>query len=280
MTSWAERTWLITGGSSGIGRCLAAQVLEQGGRVVVTARDASRIDLDLKDRGAAVSLDLTCPDTIPAAVAAATEAVGAIDVLVNNAGYGLIGAIEETSDDERRAQFEANFFGPTWLTTLLLPKLRERERSMVVNVSSVSAIAGSAGSGYYAASKSALELWSDALRAEVKPFGVHVMVVQPGGFRTGFFGSDRAARPMAANQLGIYPAVDARRRDEGAFGASASGDPERGARVIIEALDADTPPDRLPLSAQSTDIIDSVLRSRVDEVEGLRAVSASADYPS
>ncbi|CDR17924.1 SDR family NAD(P)-dependent oxidoreductase [Streptomyces iranensis] len=275
MTSWAAKTWFITGGSSGIGRALAARVIRAGGRVAVTARDASRIDLDLGDQGVALDLDLADPGTFAPALAAAEKALGPIDVLVNNAGYGLLGAIEETGEEERRAQMEANFFGPTALTGLVLPGWRARGAGMIVNVSSVSGVLGAAGSGYYAASKHALEGWSDALRGELRPFSIHVLVVEPGAFRTGFFARSRR---YAQKQLGVYPAVDKRREEEGRGDGRPPGDPERGALAIVAALDSDEPPAHLVLGRFATAMIADALERRIAELELWREVSEGADF--
>lgn len=273
--AWAERTWLVTGGSSGIGRAVAARVLAVGGRVAVTARDPARVDLDLRGRGIAVGLDLTVPETIPQALEAVTAALGPVDVLVNNAGYGLLGAVEETTDQERRAQMEANFFGPTWLN-LMLPQFRERGSGAIVNISSVSGVIGPPGSAYYAASKHAIEGWSDSLRAEVGPFGVHVLVVEPGGFRTDFFGRTRHHTGVRS---GIYDAVERRRATEEQHGAQAPGDPERGAAAILAALESERPPARLVLGAHAADLVHADLQRRLAELDAWRATSASADHP-
>lgn len=276
MDSWAAKTWFITGGSSGIGRALAAQVVRGGGRVAVTARDASRIDLELGNQGLALDLDLTTAEGFAPALAAAEKALGPIHVLVNNAGYGLVGAVEETDDEELRAQMETNFFGPAALTSLALPGLRARGTGAIVNVSSISGVEGAPGSGYYAASKHALEGWSDALRGELRPHGVHVLVVEPGAFRTDFFAR---SRHYAHKQLGVYPAVDRRREAEQQGSARQPGDPERGARAIVEALESDEPPQRLVLGAFAASRIAATLERRAAEVAMWREVSERADFP-
>jgi NAD(P)-dependent dehydrogenase (short-subunit alcohol dehydrogenase family) len=276
-TTWAGRTWLITGGSTGIGRALAAHVLAAGGQVVVTARDVGRIDLELAGRGAALRLDLERPDTFPALVAAAQEVVGPIDVLVNNAGYGLLGAIEETSRAEALRQLQVNFLGPAELTRLMLPMLRDRGSGSVVNISSMSGVVGPPGSGYYAASKFAVEGWSDALRAELKPFGVRVLVVEPGPTRTDFFGR---SRHTTALELGVYDVVDGRRGESATDVGRQPGDPERGAAAIVAALDAERPPARLILGEGAAKVIKRSLDFRLKELHAWIDTSVASDFPA
>ncbi|MET0952831.1 MAG: oxidoreductase [Aeromicrobium sp.] len=271
-----SRTWLVTGGSSGFGRALADEIVRRGDRVAVTARDASRL-ADVPDGASSLGLvlDLTDESTFDPALDRLDRAFGPVDVLINNAGYGLLGAIEETSQAELRDQLETNFFGPATLTSRLLPGLRERGSGAVVNVSSVSGVRGAPGSGYYAASKFALEGWSDSLRFELAPFGVHVMVVEPGSFRTDFFGRSRR---HTASELGLYDAVDARRRSVAESPGHQPGDPQKGARAVLAALAAPEPPARLVLGAAAVDMVAMTLAARADEVERWRDLSASVDH--
>ncbi|MET0143772.1 MAG: oxidoreductase [Ilumatobacteraceae bacterium] len=271
-----DGVWLVTGGSSGLGRALADEVLRRGGRVAVTSRDvAAEGELTHDGRLLSLRLDLTDPSTIEPAFRRAEEVFGQVDVLVNNAGYGLLGAVEETSDVEMREQIEANFLGPAALTSLLLPGIRARGRGAIVNVSSVSGVTGAPGSGYYAASKFALEGWSDSLRRELTSFGVHVLVIEPGSFRTNFFGGSRR---HSAKRLGVYPVVEQRRSSVGESPGRQPGDPERGARAILEALLSPSPPARLVLGADAVDMVAAALTDRLHEVEQWREVSSSTDF--
>lgn len=273
---YTDRTWLVTGASSGLGRAIAEAAHDAGARVVATARALDRLKgLPTGDRMLPLELDLSDTGSIDAAVDGAEAAFGPIDVLVNNAGYGLLGAVEETTEAEARAQLNANFFGPAYLTTKLLPGLRERKSGAIINVSSVSGVLGAVGSAYYAASKHALEGWSDALRAELKQYGIAVLVVEPGAFRTQFFGRSRV---LTECQLpGAYPAVDARRNAEVDSTGAQPGDPARGAAAIIQALAADPPPKRLIIGAGAVRSIRKTLQKRLEELEDWRELSESAD---
>jgi NAD(P)-dependent dehydrogenase (short-subunit alcohol dehydrogenase family) len=274
----AGGVWFITGGSSGLGRALADEIVSRNGRVTVTSRGA-KVEGELSHGGRllTVRLDLTAPSSFEPALQRAELAFGSIDVLVNNAGYGLLGAIEETSESELRDQLEANFFGPAALTTRLIPGFRERGRGAVVNVSSVSGVTGAPGSAYYAASKHALEGWSDALRLELAPFGVRVMVVEPGSFRTDFFGR---SRHHTRTRLGVYDAVEARRASVGESFGRQPGDPARGACAVLAALLADAAPERLVIGAAAVDLVAGTLSRRVAEVEAWRVVSSATDFPA
>jgi NAD(P)-dependent dehydrogenase (short-subunit alcohol dehydrogenase family) len=184
-------TWLITGSSTGLGRALAEAVIAAGHNAVVTARDVKKVaDLvgDNTDRVLALALDVTDTAQITNAVSQAEEKFGGIDVLVNNAGYGYRAAVEEGDDSDIRALFETQFFGPVAMIKAVLPGMRARRSGAVVNISTIGVQIMPVGSGYYAASKAALEAMSGALRGELQPLGISVTVVEPGAFRTDFAG--------------------------------------------------------------------------------------------
>ncbi|HSV44443.1 MAG TPA: SDR family NAD(P)-dependent oxidoreductase, partial [Ramlibacter sp.] len=185
------RRWLITGVSSGFGLELAMAALARGDTVVGTLRQREQAESFEKiapGRSHAVLLDVTRADTIAPAVQQALQLAGGLDVLVNNAGYGLFGAVEETSDAEARHVMETNFFGALAVTRALLPQLREQRSGHIFNIASVAGVIGFPGCGLYAASKFALEGMSEALAGELAPFNVRVTIVEPGGFRTNFAG--------------------------------------------------------------------------------------------
>ena len=191
MSTSTSPVWFITGCSTGLGRALATLIVERGWRAVVTARDVSSIaDIvsGAEDRAVALSLDVTKPAEIEAAVATARAKFGRIDVLVNNAGYGYQSTAEEGVEAEIRAQFDVNVFGLFAMTRAVLPLMREQRSGNIINISSVAGLIGFPGSGYYAASKHAVEGWSDSLRAELEPLGVGVTCVEPGPFRTDWAG--------------------------------------------------------------------------------------------
>ncbi|WP_290651653.1 oxidoreductase [Aquisalimonas sp.] len=243
-----ERRWFITGCSSGLGRALAEAVLDNGERAVITARDTASLEPLVRrhgDRVRALALDLAQPAQIAELAREAEAAFGGVDVLVNNAGYGLVGAIEETGPDAYRPLFETNFFGTLELTRALLPGFRQRRQGRIINMSSIAAMAARPGYGFYAATKAALESTSEALAQELKPFGISITLVEPGPFRT-----DWAGRSLQFAE----PAMDAYADSSGASREAVrqrngrqAGDPVRAAQVILEVAGIEKPPFRLPM---------------------------------
>jgi len=279
MAPWSGLNWLVTGASGGFGLEITKAVLARGGRVAA----ASRSPAALAELAAAcpgrlhpVEMDVGDGASIRVAAAEAQAALGQVDVLVNNAGYTLVGAVEELSELEYRPLLEVNFFGVVALTKLLLPGMRERRRGFVVNFSSVSGVVGGPGSPYYAAAKFAIEGWSDSLRAEGKPLGVEVMIVEPGPFRTGFFGG---MRPRPALQLADYANVTARREDPRERRGAQPGDPARGAAVILDAMESRNPPARLPLGGLAVSMIRQVYQAKIDELDAWADRCRQADFP-
>lgn len=273
------RTWLVTGASAGLGRAMARAVVEAGDRIVATARDPGAL-ADLvalaPDRVAAVRLDVAEPADIARAADEARRAFGHVDVLVNNAGYGFIGGVEESSDAEIRAQFEVNFFGAVAMTKALLPAMRERGSGWVVNISSIAGVRGRTGTGFYSASKFALEGFSEGLASEMAPFGVKVLVVEPGAFRTDFSGRSIAGpkAPMA-----VYSnTAETRAWSKGIDGVQ-PGDPDRAARVIMQVIDSPEPPFRVVLGKASHPAVLQLLQERMDDVKRGQAYAEAADFP-
>jgi NAD(P)-dependent dehydrogenase (short-subunit alcohol dehydrogenase family) len=246
------KVWLITGCSSGFGRVLAEKALARGDQVVVTARNAKSIH-DFAERyphtAQVVPLDVTRNGDATAAVAQAEKRFGRLDILVNNAGFGFIGAIEEGEPAEYRPMFETDLFGVIETTRAALPTLRRSTGGRIVNFSSMGGITGRMGYGLYNAAKFAVEGLSEALAEEVAPFGISVIIVEPGAFRTDFLGRSIAS---AANRIAAYDATSGRTRDESdrADGLQA-GDPQRGMAVLLEAIDSAAPPLRLPLGTDA-----------------------------
>jgi NAD(P)-dependent dehydrogenase (short-subunit alcohol dehydrogenase family) len=272
--------WFITGCSTGFGRELAQLVLQRGWRAVVTARDVSRVQ-DLtrghEDRALALSLDVNRNEDIAAAVKEAETRFGAIDVLVNNAGYGYQASIEEGDDAEIRAQFETNVFGLAAMTRAVLPGMRARRNGHIVNISSQAGFIGYPGSGYYAATKHAVEGLSDALSKEVAPLGIKVTCVEPGPFRTDWAGrSLQQRRPTIAD---YQDTVGARLETTASYSGNQPGDPVRAAEAIIKAVAAKDPPAHLVLGALALDGIRRKLKETLAEVEAWAETSLGADYP-
>ncbi|UGQ11252.1 SDR family NAD(P)-dependent oxidoreductase [Yinghuangia sp. ASG 101] len=255
--------WMITGVSGGLGRALAEAVLDRGGVVVGTLRDdkqAAEFESLAPGRAFALLLDTTdTPYVLAERAARAVELAGHVDVLVNNAGYGLLGAVEEVDEQELRHQMDTNFFGPLRLIRALLPHFRERGGGHLVNISSVAGYIGMPGFGIYNASKFALEGLSEALQYELQPFGIKVTIVEPGAFRTRWAGSGLR---KANRQLPEYSVIERMRGSLEALDGVQQGDPERAAEAVITAVQAPEPPRRLPLG---TDAVQAV-RAKTDEV--------------
>jgi NAD(P)-dependent dehydrogenase (short-subunit alcohol dehydrogenase family) len=246
------KTWLITGCSTGFGRVLAEAALDRGDKVVVTARNADSV-ADFVERypdiARSIALDVTKPGDAAAAAALAEKEFGGLDILVNNAGYGMVGALEEVAPEEYRPMFETNVFGLIETTRAALPALRRTGGGRIVNISSVGGLASRAGFGLYNGTKFAVEGLSEALAEEVAPFGISVIIVEPGAFRTDFLGRSIGG---AKTRLAEYEATagQARAYREGNDG-SQPGDPVRGIAVLLKAVDAAQPPLRLPLGADA-----------------------------
>ena len=271
--------WFITGCSTGFGHELAKLVLERGWNAVVTARDAKRV-ADLvkghENNALAVSLDVTDARQIAAATRAATEKFGRIDVLVNNAGYGYQASIEEGDDAEIRAQFDANVFGLFAMTRSVLPVMRGQKSGHVINITSVAGFIGFAGSGYYSASKHAVEGWSDALAKEVEPLGLHVTCVEPGPFRTDWAG--RSLKQTPSTIADYAETVGSRLKGTSDGSGSQAGDPRRAGEAMIEIAQAKNPPHQLVLGAWGVDAVDKRLSAVRKEFDEWRERGAATDY--
>ncbi|MGR9465853.1 oxidoreductase [Rhizobium leguminosarum] len=274
-------TWFITGASSGLGRALAEAVLARGWRAVMTARRPETLaDLTAEhgDRALALALDVTDSNSIAGAVHDAETHFGAIDVLVNNAGYGYLSAIEEGDDAEIRAQFETNVFGLIAVTKQVLPGMRSRRQGHIFNVSSLGGLVAFAATGYYHATKFAVEGLSESLSHEVKSLGIDVTILEPGAFRT-----DWAGRSMVESSTIIddYAETSGKRRQvTRSVSGNQPGDPVRAATAIISAFEADEPPLRLLLGAPAL----TIARERLDALranfEAWAETTLSADFPS
>jgi len=251
----AKRTWFITGASSGFGLAFAKYALAKGHNVVATARrlDAlEEIATQAPERFLALALDVTQPQDAAAAINAAIARFERIDVLVNNAGYGIVGAFEETPQDELRALLETNFFGAMNVTRAVLPALRAQRSGAIVNISSLGGQLSFAGFSAYSASKFAFEGASEALAQELKPFGIKVLIVEPGQFRTGFAGAGLRHMPL----IDAYKDVTGGTRDfTRNMDGTQPGDPMKAAAAIETALESPTTPLRLQLGADAVDAV-------------------------
>ncbi len=275
-----DQVWFITGASTGFGRLLAEEVLRQGGRVIATARDVAAVaalEEQHPGRAKAYALDVTDPAQIASIVAQANACFAPVDVLVNNAGFGLAGAIEEATEDEFMPVFETNLFGLMRMTRAFLPRMRERGSGTIVNLSSIGGLIAMPGWGFYNTSKFAVEGFSEALTAEVAPLGIHVLTVEPGAFRTDFLG--RSGKE-AAEQIPAYDATAGKTREY--FHTQAGkqpGDPQRAVEAIIAAVGAPAPPKRLVLGKTALERLRKHLAERSAELDAWQSTSIGADFP-
>jgi NAD(P)-dependent dehydrogenase (short-subunit alcohol dehydrogenase family) len=274
------KNWLITGSSRGFGLALARAVLEAGDKVVATARRPADLDALVQEHADSVlpvALDVTDAAAARSAVARGVEAFGSLDVIVNNAGYANSAPIEEMTEDDFRAQLETNLFGVVNVTRAVLPVLRAQRSGTFVQFSSLGGrVGGTPGMGAYQTAKFAVEGFSEVLANEVAPFGVNVMIVEPGAFRTDWQGSSMVLRAVGPDYDQTVGEIN-RYRD--ATNGTQPGDPVRGAAVIIEVLRTGTPPRRLLLGAEAVAMAQRAERVRSAETVVWAEASARADYP-
>lgn len=268
----------VTGASSGLGRAFALHALARGHRVVVAARRTEKlaeIEARAPDRVLAVTMDVTDPGQIAAAVEAARARFGRIDVLVNNAGYGIVGAVEETPEAELRALMETNFFGAVAVTNAVLPVMRAQGSGAIVMVSSLGGQLSFAGFGPYSATKFAMEGWTEALTQEVAPFGIRALVLEPGQLRTDF------AAPSGMRQMPRLPAyegvVGPTRDFAAGMDGTQTGDPAKVAAAVEAALVSDVTPQRLAVGSDAVDAIRDHAQSLLAELSGWEDVSRAID---
>ncbi len=287
MTMQQQRVWFITGCSTGFGRSLTEAVLERGEIVVATARNPQQLEnlaqqyceaeATVKgDRILVLPLDVTKPSDVQGAVNQTIATFGRIDVLVNNAGYGVFGAVEEVSDIDVRRQFETNVYGALDVTRAVLPHLRRQRSGQILNISSSGGFVGFAGAGIYCASKFALEGWSEALAKEVAPLGIHVTIIEPGAFRTEFNGTPL----ILPNQtIDDYTATSSQmiqwiRQMHG----QQPGDPKKAAAAMIQVVNSPNPPLRLVLGADALDAIHAKVEAVVADLTNWKNVSINTAF--
>jgi NAD(P)-dependent dehydrogenase (short-subunit alcohol dehydrogenase family) len=271
--SSASKVWFITGTSKGFGRVWAEAALRRGDRVAATARDVASVralEEQYGELALAIALDVTDKSAVDAAVAQTIERFGRIDVAINNAGYGLFGAIEEIGESEARAQMETNFFGALWVTQAVLPQMRAQKAGHIIQVSSIGGVNAFPTIGLYHASKWALEGFSQSLAAEVAPFGIAVTLVEPGGYATEWGGaSAKHATPL--------PAYDATRAAITAFRkGNVPGDPDATAAAILTVVDAEKPPLRIFFGSGGLPMTKAEYARRIETWETWNDVSVAA----
>jgi len=274
-----SKVWLITGCSGGFGKILAEEALRRGDRVVATARDTrslASLVAQYPETARALDLDVIQPSSIESAVADIETGFGRLDVLVNNAGHGFMGAIEEGAPDEYRPLFEVNVFGLIEVTRAALPLMRRTGAGRIVNLSSGAGIVGMGGHGYYNATKFAVEGISEALAQEVAPFGIRVVIVEPGPFRTDFLG--RSIK-VAANAIPAYSATGGHARSyRDSNDGRQPGDPHKAVAVMLKAIDSDNPPLHLPLGPRARELARNKLAAFEQDMNVWESVSIATDY--
>ena len=272
------RTWFITGASSGLGRGIAEAVLKHGERAVLTSRNVEKLDdfvSRYNENVLPLQLNLNDRENREQVVNAAMQRFGSIDVLVNNAGHGYRAAIEESQEADIRELFDTDFFSPMEMVKLVLPQMRKRRSGLIINISSIGAVRGAIGNGYYSAAKAALELASDSFRKEVSQFGIRVMLIQPGAFRTGFYG----ANLLESNKvIPDYQSIASIYRKNGAVPNNQIGNPEEGGELIFKATLSEEPPFRLLLGSDSIQAAETELENRLDELQKWKSFSIQSDF--
>ncbi len=266
--------WFITGVSSGFGSALADAALSRGYRVVGTVRQDAQIqqfESRAQERARAVRIDVAKPEEVSAGVKAALSAFGQVDVLVNNAGYALLGAVEELTDADIRRQMETNFFGATEIIRAVLPHMRQRRKGHIVNITSVGGFVGGPGWGLYCASKFAMEGLSDCLAMEVAPLGIGVTIVEPGAFRTNLGVSGTTTLEDTISDY--VPTVGKTREWRAGSGGQEPGDPIKAAEAILQAVDSPSPPLRLVLGADALQAVRDKLAQMTQELERWEATT-------
>lgn len=277
----SSRVWFVTGCSSGFGRALAERIVAEGDLLIATARQAETLSTlaDLApDSVRVLALDVTDPVAVRRVVNEAHAAWGRLDVIVNNAGYGLLGALEECGDDQIARNFATNLLGPIHVMRAALPLLRARRSGHIVNLSAAAAIANYAGFGIYGGAKCGLEGVSEAVRAEAAPLGIKVTLVQPGPFRTDFIARslERAANPIADYNTTSGKFAQFLERVSG----RQPGDPERAAAAIVKMVRDGRAPQRLVLGRYAADKVRKTLKAREAELNEWESVALATDFPA
>jgi NAD(P)-dependent dehydrogenase (short-subunit alcohol dehydrogenase family) len=275
-----SKVWLITGASRGLGRAFTQAVLDAGDRVVATARDPKQLaELESRHVGSvrAVPLDITNEAQAKAAFEAAIASFGRLDVLVNNAGYGYVGPVEDTSIADFRAQVETNLFGVIIMTKTVLPYFRERRAGHIIQITSIAGRVGPAGRAPYAAAKFGVEGFSESLSREIGPLGVKVTIIEPGGFRTDFAGSSTELNEGRAE---YDSTVGASVRFQRGYNGKQPGDPAKAAAVLLHVASLPDPPPRLLLGSDCYAAAEKSALEKLASDRRWKDLSISTDYSS
>jgi NADP-dependent 3-hydroxy acid dehydrogenase YdfG len=280
MTQSNQRVWFITGASTGFGRLLAEEVLKAGGKVIATARNLDKVknlEAQYPQTAKALALDVTDAGQVDSAVTQAFAQFGQVDVLVNNAGYGVAGAIEEVSEAEFMPMFETNVFGLLRVTRAFLPHLRKQRSGHILNLSSIGGVVASPGMGFYNATKFAVEGISEALAGELAPLGIRVTIIEPGPFRTDFLGRSGV---VAKTRIADYDSTAGNmRRYFAENDGKQKGDPLRAVHAMMQVVESPGPPLRLLLGASALERLRSKLGNWEKEIATWEKVTVGADFP-
>lgn len=270
--------WLVTGASSGIGYGTALAALKAGNRVAVTSRSLDKLKKlteEYPDQCFPVELELSSPTSIEHAIKKLAT-FGPIDVLVNNAGHGYRAAVEEGEDEQIREIYATNLFGPIKLIQQFLPHMRQQHGGAIINISSIAAVQSGVGSGYYASTKAALEQISRALQEEVTSLGIKVMIVEPGGFRTAFYGDNLQG---THHDITDYAATAWKTHKENVKNDHREpGDPLKAGQVIVDVISKDNPPQTLLLGSDAVEFVSEELKQRLQEIRDWQDISKQTDY--
>jgi NAD(P)-dependent dehydrogenase (short-subunit alcohol dehydrogenase family) len=278
----SDKVWFITGASKGLGFDLADHLLSQGHKVVATARrpegQLAKLSEQYKDRALILPLDVTKQEQVDTALAGARQRFGRIDVLVNNAGYGTVGAVEEQSEAEFRPMFETNVFGLIRMTQAVLPEMRSRKSGAIVNLSSIGGLVATPGFGLYNGTKFAVEGISEALAQELKPLGIHVLIVEPGPFRTDFLASGEMPAKM---HIADYDETAGKMRQYAINqNGKQQGDPKRAAEAIERVVGSENPPLHLMLGANTIPRLKGKVDALLKDVQDWKDTTIGADFPA
>ncbi len=270
--------WFITGCSSGLGKGIAKAALKAGEQVVMTARNTGSLNElaeEYPDRSLALFLDLNDESSIKIALENARQTFGTIDILINNAGHGYRAAVEESSGDKIQELFETNFFAPAKLMQLVLPDMRAKRNGLIVNVTSIGAIRGALGNGFYSASKGALELLTEALALEVRHLGIRTMLVEPGALKTGFYGDRMKGEKNQISDYDIF--AEKYRKDYIEPDASKNGDPDLGGQTVVDTIISGDIPEHLLLGSDAVAAAKATYTDRLKQIEQWKNISTKAD---
>jgi NAD(P)-dependent dehydrogenase (short-subunit alcohol dehydrogenase family) len=276
-----EKVWFVTGASQGLGLTLVKQLLSTGYRIAATSRDACSLNKAVglidKERFLSLAVDLTSTESIQQAVDETMASFGRIDVVVNNAGYGMAGTVEETEEKKIRDIVEINLLATVNVTKAILPAMRQQRSGYFINISSVAGFAGAPGWSVYSATKAAVTAFSEVMALDAKELGIKVTVVEPSGFRTGFLSKDSLA--FTESRISDYQLVRKTQERYLATGGQQAGDPERSAAIFIELAEHPEPPLHLFLGADAYTRANDKIRALAAELEQWKTLTLSADFP-